>query len=421
MCCCTMQCPEKGYSIALQEAQQRLLALREKHKVAKSSLPFSHSEEEVSHVNFHELVTQLPDHLGWGSAVATAVLRTKRPKAVKGRASKTWLPNLNCTKRDRKDSLNAVDSNSNAKDWVKLYPDIGLGMLRQELTAPGRLWLLLRFLDDLGSGILRIDATTSQLTSKSSILHLCGKRQLRNLLRAGEGIFWQRNKTHLWLRSAAKVAFALDVERLTGRPVALPVATLLEGIGTFRAHLYAAFHSGRAKETPHGEQAMPIARDTLASLSGVGRSSQRTYETAVGLQVRANFAIGNQTTKEAQQQRAWQHGQALFEIKDFRGQQGKKGKTYLAWQLPNSYFGQHQYRPKGRQKRINRELRDLVMKGIPGNVGVVDESCQFQIEKRYFPNGKLAARAYGRQATQTLYWHNHPTRGGQAVWQCLGG
>jgi hypothetical protein len=193
---------------------------------------------------------------------------------------------------------------------------------------------------------------------------------------------------------------------------------MVEGIGAFRAHLYAAFHSGRTKDTPHGEQAMPIARDTLAGLSGVGRSSQRTYEERVGLQVQANFAIGHLATKENQEKQAWHQGQALFELKDYRGQQGKKGKTYLAWQLPNTYIGQHQHRPKGRQKRINRKLKDLVMKGMPGNVEGTDEARK--LEKLYFPNGKLAAKTYGRDSEQELYWKRHRTRNGRFdLWQQL--
>jgi hypothetical protein len=46
------------------------------------------------------------------------------------------------------------------------------------------------------------------------------------------------------------VAFGLGVERLSGRPVALPLEALLNGIGRFRAELYAAFHSGRVKSEP---------------------------------------------------------------------------------------------------------------------------------------------------------------------------
>jgi hypothetical protein len=309
-------------------------------------------------------------------------------------------------------------------------------MLRQELTAPGRLWLMLRYLDREGSGVFRIDILPQHLTSPSSPLRLCGNRQLRNLLRDGEGVYWTRDKEHIWLHSAAKVAYTLGVEQLTGRPVALPVAALLDGIGTFRAHLYTAFHSGRTKDTPYGEQAMPIARETMAELSGVGRSSQRAYEEQVGVEVQANFAVGDISTKENQENRAWVQGQALFELKDYRGQQGKKGKTYLAWQLPNTYIGQHRHRPRGRQKRINRELKDLVMKGMPGNVGGTIETQKLvsraealsvvegeveRPEKVYYPNGKLAARAYGRDPEQELYWRRHRTGNGRFdLWQQLG-
>ncbi len=80
-----------------------------------------------------------------------------------------------------------------------------------------------------------------------------------------------------------------------------------------------------------------------------------------------SVAMGEFGSHWSAKERRWQ-GQAVFELTDYRGQQGRKGETYLAWQLPNSYLGQHQHRPKGRQKRINRELKDLVMQGMPGNV-----------------------------------------------------
>jgi hypothetical protein len=395
----------------------------------------------------YETIAALPSHLGWGSAALTAVLRRQllhqqeKANCANHNHNLEWLERLAGEQRSRgaeeKSGAWRAESgespsfqslahnpqsticNPQSNDWVKLYPAIGLGMLRQELTAPGRLWLLLRYLDQPGSGSIRIATVIKQLTEKSSPLYLCGKRQLRNLLHDGEGVYWIRNKERLWLRSAAKVAYALDVERLTGQPVALSLSVLLDGIGAFRAHLYAAFHSGRTKVTPYNEQAMPISRETMTKLSRVGQSSQRIYEEQAGVQVQANFAIGERATKENKQNCAWTRGQALFELKDYRGQQGKKGKRYLAWQLPNSYVGQHQRRPKGRQKRINRELQDLVMKGMPGNVGQTSESRQ--PEKVYYPTGKLAAKVYGRDPERELYWGRQRTRNGRfSIWQQMG-
>lgn len=374
-------------------------------------------------------IAALPDHLGWGSQALTAVTRRHQQAMGQEDEGTGWrgegadtavTPGLSTQESQKASSAEPLPP-----DWVKLYPDIGLGMLRQEWAAPGRLWLALRYLDREGRGVLRIANIVDALTTSTSPLYLCGKRQLRNLLRDGVGLFWIRDRDRVWLRSAAKVAGGLGVERLTGRPVALPLSALLDGIGTFRAHLYTAFYSGRTKETTDGIQTMPVARDTLAGLSGVGRSSQRAYEARVGVAVQANFAVGETSSKEGKEKRAWQQGQALFEIKDYRGQQGKRGKTYLAWQLPNSYVGQHQRRPKGRQKRINRELKDLVTKGTPGNIGGTGETASphstGQLQKRYYPHGKLAAMAYGRHPDQPHYWRWQGTRHGRFVmWQQVG-
>jgi len=429
----------------LEAANQRLYALREQARAkrqaagapgelprsAGNGLPWDAGSSQPSDSTASTIAT-LPGHLGWSSQPLTAVLRRQARESFSGTNEQEWLARLSetavsasadTTNGQHKPSTSSRHVKTNEAqlpDWVKLYPDIGLGMLREELTAPGRLWLMLRYLDSEGCGTIRIDIIRKKLTKKNSMLRLCGKRQLRNLLQDGEGVYWSRDKEYVWLRSAARVAFALGVDRLTGRPVALPTAALLDGIGTFRAHLYAAFHSGRAKETPHGDQVMPIARETLEQLSGVGRSSQRNYEERIGVDVQANFAVGDLSTKENQEKRAWAKGQALFELKDYRGQQGRKGKTYLAWQLPNSYSGQHRHRPRGRQKRINRKLKDLVMKGMPGNVGGTNGTRQ--PEKIYYPNGKLAAKAYGRDAERELYWKRHRTGNGRFdLWQQTGG
>jgi hypothetical protein len=289
-------------------------------------------------------------------------------------------------------------------------------MLRTELTAPGRLWLLFHHLDPQGRGVLRVDIIREQLTRKSSSHYLCGKRQLRNLLRAGEGVFWTRDKRHIWLRSAGRVAYGLGVERLTGRPVALPLSALLSGIGEFRAHLYAAFHSGRAKG---GEAGMPIARDTLADLSGAAANSQRGYEARLRLRPQTNYALGEALTEQNKEERAWQQGQAIFELTDYRGEQGKQGRSYLAWQLPNSYSGQHQQRPKGRQKRINRQLKDLVMKGMPGNGEGTEET--HKPEKRYYPNGRSASQSRGPHVAEERYWRREGANGRSALWHPLNG
>ena len=60
------------------------------------------------------------------------------------------------------------------------------------------------------------------------------------------------------------------------------------------------------------------------------------------------------------------------------------------------------------------------MKGMPGNGGQT-KGTQWS-EKVYYPTGKLAAKAYGRDPERELYWNRGKARNGRyALWQQLGG
>ncbi len=398
-------------------ANARMLAMRQQLRQVEQHTPL----KSKAVVDLPDL-SVLPTHLGWGSATVTAVLRRSHPPTHED--TKQAAHNNSSHPHEMPDAAPsrtaAALQERRLEDWVKLYPDIGLGMLRQELAAAGRLWLMFRYLDQEGRGVLSLDWVRQTLTGKSALWRLCGKRQLRNLLHQGEDIYWTRDKSLIWLRSAAKVAGALGVQRLTGCPVSLPISTLLTGVGAFRAHLYAAFHSGRSKEMPFGQQAAPLARKTLTSLCGVGRSSQRTYENRTGIRVQTNFAIGEVVTREKTENRTWEHGPAVYELTDSRGQQGKPGQTYMAWQLPNSYIGRHKRRPKGQQRQINRKLKDLVKQGTPGNVGMTGEAAPLKQGRRYFVHGRAAAHAREQSRMQTLYWRTRqPQNGRFHLWQVM--
>ncbi|VAW34247.1 hypothetical protein MNBD_CHLOROFLEXI01-264 [hydrothermal vent metagenome] len=438
LCVCFPMSSPDCSSFALLAANARLAELRTAHWQLVGDLSQNLDQRPVEPVQAVSVTavhpTSLPSHLGWGSTPVSTHLRqaeARRPKTQKEEDGWWWKRNIDSHSHHASPQHTIFEDifQTSRPSTVKLYPDIGLGMLRQEQAAAGRIWLLLRYADAAGRGWVNIAEARSLLTSKESAYTVCGWRQLRNLLKQGEGVFWQRDKVRIWLRSAAKVAYALGVARLTGQPVGLPISALTGGIGEVRAHLYASFHSGRVKENTRvnaGVWSPPIARDTLTAVSGVGRVTQRMYEKCSGTKVHFNFAVGESAEEVNRQRQAWKHGQALFELKDYRGQQGKAGKTYLAWQLPNTYIGRHQQRPKGRQKRINRTLNDLVMKGMPGTAEESNEMSELTaiseiaLTKRYYPNGKLAAKAYGRKPEHELYWKRHKTRNGRfAVWQEL--
>jgi hypothetical protein len=185
----------------------------------------------------------------------------------------------------------------------------------------------------------------------------------------------------------------LGVERLSGRPVALPLSVLLRGIGDVRAHLYASFHSGRRHNKP-------ISRRTLEEISGVPARTQRQYEEIAGITSRRNIAIGEKYTLESVQKRAWLHGTASFDFIDHHGRQGPEKRHYIAWHLPNSYQGCHDQAARGRMRKINREI-DLVNKRAQGN-GLRDHL--------FHPDGAAAGKAYGRNSRVDAYWHSERGR-----------
>lgn len=298
-------------------------------------------------------------------------------------------------------------------------------MLKTGLAAPGRIWLLLRYLDQDGRGWLAVDQVRQQLGHKESALRVCGWRQLRNLLRQGQGIFWQRDKSRIWLKSAARVAIALEVDRLRGRPVNVPLKALLEGIGQVRAHFYATFHSGRSFQSSRpGKKEdgpdKPISRATLRTISHVPARTQRLYEQRAGVEVRSNMAIGERLTEKHLQERAWRHGRATFSFTDSKGTHGPAGGRYVAWRLPNSYLGPHALSPKGRMKKINHQL-DLVNSRAQGNE--LDRAGARQAFDRLFqPNGREAGRAYNRDQRRDIYWPtSRPTTAGRRLWRVLPG
>ena len=292
-------------------------------------------------------------------------------------------------------------------------------MLKKGLAAPGRIWLLARHLDQEGRGWLTPAQVQQELCHKESALRVCGRRQLRNLLRQGQGIFWRRDKSRIWLRSTARVALALEVDRLRGRPVKLPLSALLGGIGQLRAHFYATFYSGRASDRRAGPS-KPINRATLRKITHVPARTQQIYDRQAGVERQSNMAVGERLTDKNLQERAWRHGRATFSFIDHEGRQGPAGGRYVAWRLPNSYQGPHALCPKGRTKKINRQI-DLVYSRVQGN-DLDRASAPNSVDRLFHASGQEAGRAYNRDQSQDIYWpdsRGRPHADRRRLWRVL--
>jgi hypothetical protein len=462
-------------SPALLSAQRRLEQLRASSRAGqlqgpRCAEPNTDPPADRTRPGLAHYVGQLPLHLGWSSAPGAALIRRSVPagqaagrrdlvvpRAAPASAALSAGPagseDFQPTKAsDGSVADGSVTAGTVTEAKVKLYPDLALAMLGHNQTATGRLWLLLHHLDGAGRGWLRIDRVQQQLTSKESPLRLCGRRQLRHLLRQGQDLFWQRDRERIWLRSAAKVALALQTGRLRQRPVALPVSVLLQGMGTVRAHLYASFHSGRRRTAPSRADgpismagpisgAGPISRRRLAQLSHVPERTQRHYDRVANVTVTANLAVGPRLEAAAAQECAWRHGRSTFVFTDSRGRQGPRGRRYLAWRLPNSYRGPHQSCSQGRKRKINWQI-DLVTSGAQGN-GLPEDRRNagreglwpvdgrgagpaLEEHRLFHPHGQAAARAFrpaGRRANRRdIYWPQAAARrNGRALWHVIPG
>lgn len=356
------------------------------------------------------MVSQLPPHLGWGSesvsqAIRTA-LRQHKPEHAPVQDEQLRADHLSSCSisigsysggQPLGVSKKAHQNGSQLRlpldgDTIKHYPSIGIAALKEEKAAIYRVWLMFRYLDVQGRGWLSVQDVRKQLTGKESKLRLFSWRRLRQVLGQGHDQFWKWDKAQgrVWLYGAAKVAVNLDVTRLSGKPVALPIKTITAGIGDFKAHLYGAWHNGRKTNNP-------ISREVQEAITNIPERTQRHYCKVAGIRRQTNIAIGNKKNPEEVEKQAWQRGRATFEFIDHQGRQGRKGTTHIAWHLPNSYTGPHQQSPTGRMRKINRKLKDLVTKGAQGNGGET-------VEKMYFANGKEAAKVFSRGMELNSYW-----------------
>ena len=306
-------------------------------------------------------------------------------------------------------TLPAPTTKTRLAETVAINPALLAQMVKQGQTSPGRLWLLCRGVDQVGRGVIAVDALRQQLTNKQS--YYGSWRRIRQVLAQGEGIFWVQacgrdSRKQLYLAGAATVAKRLNVQQLARHNVLLPTDELLAGTQRAKALFYAAFHAGRASAD---QPSNPIARATIATLTGVSERSQRTYDKLIGVETKANYAL---TTVSKQgggisAETAWQHGHASFTFTDHHGRHGATPQLYTAVRLPNSYRSPLKHAAHGRRRKISRQLNDdLVTIGAQGNI----EQCRQRIFHR---NGRQAIQASQRQG-RTVYLQQHSLGDGLA-------
>ena len=283
-----------------------------------------------------------------------------------------------------------------------VYPSLAAAFMDNELSAAGRLWFLIRAWDDQGCGFYDIDTIYQVFSGDGSPWHLRGRRRLQQLIKQGAavGLWTLRNErrgrlTALQMTGPAGVAAALGVTHLSGSPVAVPVADLLDGMHKANAGLFAAAVTLRVK----GDQARPTSRAALRDMTGAAASTQRTYIQTANVEALANYVTMPAGDVEARGVFIY-HGRV----------DGRPGRAILARRLPNTHRPLLAARPRGRVRKINRTL-NLVTNGARG------ERCE--LDKIYYDTAAAAAAAWSKNYHTDCYWPSGHTAAGAGLWAML--
>lgn len=279
-------------------------------------------------------------------------------------------------------------------ETVRTYPTILVGLLKANLAPAGRVYLLMQAMDRDGRGCLNVADVHGRLTAKASPWRVCDWPRLRQIFNAGERVLWHRDdEGRIWLHGPAQVANSLYCGRLQGRPVLMPLETLLGGMQSVRAHFLAAWHAGRADE--YGDS-RPISQSTIRQITGVPESTQRLYNQVAGVTAHKQLAISGMTyTAENAQNAAYEHGRAAFRFVDHKGKRGRRGRSLVAWGIPSKYQASLSQAPKGRQRKTNKRIT-LVTNGVQGH--------DAEVVRLYHPDGAAAGQAYNRDPEHDHYW-----------------
>ena len=286
---------------------------------------------------------------------------------------------------------------------VRIAPDLVLHAAQCGDFAPARLYAVIAALDPAGRRLLDLAPLAALLTDKRSAWHLYGRRRLATVLRAGEGVYWQREKgpagLRLRLRSRARLVAYYGIT-LAGHEVTMPAALLLADSrdhGRAReaaalAAVYAAAHAGR-------RAAGPISRAKIATATGLSCGRQRRYERRRGIAPRKQIAIdggfSDHRLASLRHERiaAWRHV-------DRRGLFGRRGAVYVGRQLPNTYKAGSQY-ARVKSTRMRRRINAAARLSNTRDTGRQPFARLFFDDLR--SAGKAASREAGRVDARPVY------------------
>lgn len=333
-----------------------------------------------------------------------------------GQFDATWLrqpvETLLPAEVDKNTPAPLIDPGSN-QAVVRVAPSLAAWCLdkdhryrKHSLDGPYRLYKILQVLDQKGRGWLTNLFVEATLTNKKSRYYIYGRRQLKNMLSRGEGLFWRRAKSKGELRirliSRAKVASQLLATRLRGQEVHIPLRHML-GHGRGRqaavnAALYAAVHAGQIQRQG---KSTPISRARLRDVSGCSDYRQRQYERRMGITITHHIHVLGRYNEYNFQRTRLTQGLPTYRHIDYLGKinRHQRGADYIARRLPNSYHVPSTFAVihSRRQRTMNRHLVGLCHMGSEGS----DRSKYVRL---FQDNVTAAVQSSDRNPNTTVFW-----------------
>ena len=300
-----------------------------------------------------------------------------------------------------------VEGGALAGVMATVYPRLAAAILQDDKAAAGRLWLLMRAWDTAGRGCYTLDQIYQAFAGTGSAWRVAGRRQVQKLVKAGAGTFWtlrdyRGGRYHgLQMTGPAGVGLALGLVGGVGRPVAVPVADLLQGMHLARATMYAAaVTTRRGGRGRRGGGPRPVTRRTLAGMTGAAASTQRTYDHAARVARQTNYVLLPAGDVDAP---------GVFILRDYTGQHGPAGRSKLARRMANTYDAPLTAVSLGRMRKVNKRL-NLVTNGARGYRPEVD------YRRIYHDTAGQAWLGYGRDYHRDHFWPTGQTAAGAGLW-----
>ena len=146
------------------------------------------------------------------------------------------------------------------------HGEVAVAAMREGMSSHYQLWLAARMLDEAGCGWVRWEDLCTAVCQPGSWFMYQVPR-LRQILREGEGLFWDVGKGRVWLRSLARVAGVFGLQRLGGEFVTIDRETAVAGAQRFRAVCFAAWLTNHKN---------PMTQATIERLTGIGAAHAAT-------------------------------------------------------------------------------------------------------------------------------------------------